>query len=209
MIKTEISDGGGGKQKAIVTPDGGLLVSVSQCPPLLKSKCKTFAQKFTTDGTPTGTSDLGVNGSVTPVNYYIESDGENDIYIGVIGFILGYGSSAELFEFADSGAALTNGIEVSYTDSNGIKTILINPKANYSFQRASLAPVSSTNWESRGFAAAGDYGFFVTIPIKDMVPPYGIKLDHKSKQRFSILIRDDCSDADLFNCQAFGFERFE
>ena len=27
--------------------------------------------------------------------------------------------------------------------------------------------------------------------------------------RMSVLIRDDCTDADLFNCQAFGFERFE
>ena len=67
----------------------------------------------------------------------------------------------------------------------------------------------NTNWETRGFAAAGDYGYFVNINIVDMMPPYGIKLDKGTKQKMSILIRDDCSDADLFNCQAFGFERVE
>ena len=57
--------------------------------------------------------------------------------------------------------------------------------------------------------AAGNYGYFVNINIVDMMPPYGIKLDKGTKQKMSILIRDDCSDADLFNCQAFGFERVE
>ena len=38
---------------------------------------------------------------------------------------------------------------------------------------------------------------------------YGVKLDRGTKQKFCVTIRDDCTDADLFNCQAFGFERIE
>uniref|UniRef100_A0A6M3II66 Uncharacterized protein n=1 Tax=viral metagenome TaxID=1070528 RepID=A0A6M3II66_9ZZZZ len=66
-----------------------------------------------------------------------------------------------------------------------------------------------TGWESRGFAVAADYGYFVNISIIEIMPPYGLKLGMGSVQRMTITIRDDCSDADLFNCNAFGFDRFE
>jgi len=178
-------------------------------PPLLPQKCRVFSQKFTTDGTPSGTSDMGVDGSAASVEYYIPSNDNDDRYITRFTFILGYGASAGGWEFADSNAALTNGVKVSYTNTEGDEVTIMNPKANYSFHRASGIPLSNTNWEARGFAVAGDYGFFVNIDLTTIMPPYGIKLDAGTPQKMSILIRDDCTDADLFNCNAFGFERFE
>ena len=164
-----------------------------------------FSQKFSTDGTSSGTTEMGVNGSVTPVEHYIGAVTTGDRFISHIIWILGYGSAAEGFEFADSGAALTNGVRVYFTHANGSVYTIMNPKSNYSFFRSSLAPVSSTNWEERGFAGTGDYGYFVTTPLSKIVPPYGIKLPRNSDAKLSILIRDDCTDADLFNCNAFGF----
>jgi len=194
---------------AVILPEGEQLVSLYTCPPLLPQKNKVFSQHFTDDGTASGSNDLGVDGSATAVEYWIPADGDNDRYIVTLSSILGYGGSAELFEFADSGAALTNGVKLSYTDTHGAETTIMNPKANYSFQRASFAPISTDIWEDRGFAGTGDYGYFVTIDLSRIMPPYGVKLDRGTKQKMTITIRDDCTDADLFNCAAFGFERFE
>ena len=187
---------------------GRQVVITSTYPPLAPQKTQVFAQKFTVGGAPAGTSEMGVDGSVTSVEYCINADEDNDRYITRITFILGYGASAEGYEFVDSGALLTNGVKVSYTNSIGEEVTIMNPKANFSFMRASGAPISITGWEARGFAATGDYGYFVNISLIDIMPPMGIKLDRGTKQKMCITIRDDCTDADLFNCQAFGFERF-
>ena len=188
--------------------DGMQVVTNFTCPPLLPQKNKVFSQKFSVDGTAAGSSDLGVSGAGTPVEYYIPADADNDRYITMISFILGYGGSAEGFEFADSGAALANGVKVSYFDTHFEEVTIMNSKANYSFMRASGAPFSRVGGEARGFAATGDYGYFVNIRLADIMPQFGVKLDRGTRQRMSITIRDDCTDADLFNCQAFGFERF-
>lgn len=210
MIKSKIIDGSGSGKAVDVVDGGALLVSQFLNPPLLPQKIKVFSQKFSDDGLATGTTEMGVDGSVTPVDYYIEACKEDcDRYIATLSIILGYGSSADLYEFADSAAQLTNGIKLSYEDTNGDEITIMNPKANFSFQRASFAPVSNVNWESRGFAAAGDYGYFTTIDLTRIVPPYGVKLDKGTNQRIKFTIRDDCTDADLFNCAAFGFDRFE
>ena len=188
--------------------DGFQITSISGNPPLLPQKIKVFSQKFTTNGLANGTSEMGVNAAAAPVEYYIPADDDNDRYITRITFILGYGGIAEGFEFADSGAALANGVKVSYTDTYNDEVTIMNPKGNFSFHRASGVHISTTNWEARGFAASGDYGYFVNIFLSEMMPPYGVKLDRGTSQKMSITIRDDCTDADLFNCQAFGFERF-
>jgi len=208
MLNAHIIDGDGTKSPVFVR-DNALIVSQFTCPPLLPQKNNIFSQKFTTDGTATGTSEMGVDGSVTPVEYYIPADGDNDRYITRISFVIGYGSSAEGFEFADSNSALTNGVKISYTNTYQEEITIANPKGNYSFMRMSGAHISPEAWEARGFAGAGDYGYFINMYLNNVMPPYGVKLDRGTIQRMSVLIRDDCTDADLFNCQAFGFDRFE
>jgi len=189
--------------------EGRQIVSLYTCPPLLPQKNIVCSRKITDDGTTTGSDDMGIDGSVTPVDFWIPADEDNDRYISTLSFICGYASSAQLWEFADANTALTNGIRVFYTDTNGNERTIMNPKTNYGFQRASLIPFSTSTWESRGFAAAGDYGWLATVPLDRLVPPFGIKLDRGTNQRLTITIRDDCTDAVLFNCNVFGFERFE
>ena len=203
MFKTIIADKNGVPNE--VSSDGHPIVVSSGYPPLIKQKVKIFSQFFLDDAS----NDLGIDGSVTPVEFCINADEDNDTYLTRMTFVLGYGASSDLYKFADSAGPLTNGVRVSYFGSTGDEVLIMNPKANFSFQRVSGIPVTNTNWETRGFAAAGDYGFFVTISLKDIMPPYGIKLDRGTKQRACIIIRDDCTDADLFNCNAFGFQRME
>jgi len=205
MIKIVLANSSG----VPIDVSGDNCLSVVDCgaPPLGAQKTMVFSQKLTTTGLTSGSDDMGIDGSVAPVDFHIPASEDDDRYITRLSFIIGYGSSSDLFVFADAAAALTNGVRVYYINSYSDGVTIMNPKANYSFMRASGIPVTNTNWETRGFAAAGDYGFFINIDLSQIMPPYGIKLDKGTKQKLCVTIRDNCSDADLFNCQAFGFER--
>ena len=68
MIKNVITDGGGRGRKASVEDDA-LLVTQYTCPPMIPQKNKIFSQFFTVDGSASGSNDLGIDGSATPVRY--------------------------------------------------------------------------------------------------------------------------------------------
>lgn len=198
------------KRTARVLPEGQLLVGVIPCPPMLPQKCKVFSQFLTDDGLKTGSDNLGIDGSVTSVNYWIPASDDNDIYITKLNYIVGYSASGELWEFADSGAALTNGVRVFYVDTHGDEVEIANHKMNSSFLRYALSDgLLPTAWEIRHLGANGDYGFLFAIDLARIMPPVGVKLDRGTNQKLSITIRDDCRDADDFNCCALGFERFQ
>jgi len=208
-IKTHIEDGHGRGTKAQVI-DCGLLVSHTNSPPMLPQCCEIFSQYFTDDGTATGSNDLGVNGAAAAIDYWIPASQTRDRYISKITFLVGYGASAKLWDFADAGAALTNGVKLWYRNTYSNFVVIDSPKSNSDFLRLGLTDGSvPTGWELRHLGATNDYGYMMSIDFSKIMYPYGIKLDAGTAQRFYITIQDDCTDADDFNCKAFGFERFE
>lgn len=54
--------------------DGMQVVTQFTCPPLLPQKNITWGQKLTTTGLSSGSDDMGINGSVTPVEFYVQAD---------------------------------------------------------------------------------------------------------------------------------------
>jgi len=189
--------------------NGKQIIMSAGYPPLLSQKCIVYGQKFTIDGLTSGSDDMGINGSSTPVEFYIKADTDNDIYITNISVICGYGTIADLFEFADKGSALTNGVLIAYNHPTEGSITIANPKVNYDFLRMTLMEIVPTAWEMRSLVANNDYGFIVNIPLLKIMPPLGVKLDKGTIQRLSVTIRDDCSTADLFNMRCFGFKRIE
>jgi hypothetical protein len=193
-----------------VLEENELLTNRFPSPPLLPQKTKIFAQFFTDDGTDSGSEDMGISGVAASVDFYIPAKEKEDLYISKIDFLLGYGSSAYLFNFVDSGNPLTNGVRIFYTNSKNENSEIENLKTNYDFLRFALNDgIIPTAWELRNLGAIADYGYICSVDLTKSMYPYGVKLDRGTKQRMTITIRDDCTDADLFNCKAFGFERFE
>lgn len=209
MIKSHIVDGGGSNNEAHVKDDA-LVVTHYTCPPLMPQKCKVFSQYLTDDGLSSGDEDMGIDGSVTEVEYFISANSNDDRYINKLIFLVGYGASAGLWKFADSVGALANGVKLSYRDTYGGEVEIGILKSNGDFLRQSLGSgIIPTAWELRHLGANNDYGFLCAIDISQLIPPYGIKLDRGTNQKLVITIRDDCTDADDFNCRAYGFDRFE
>ena len=207
-VKTLITDPSTGIQ-ASVTQDKELLMTNTGCPPLLKQKNRIFRQYLTDDGIATGSNDMSIDGSTINQEFYLKADDDDDRYITKLNFLVGYGATGKLYDWADSGSPLTNGCQLYYQTDE--KTVYIHDaiKTNSDLIRLSIFDVFPTAWEIRNLGDINDYGYLITICFFNMMPPYGIKLDRGTNQKFVFKIRDDVTDADTFNCIAYGFDRFE
>jgi len=208
MFNFKLWDGKGGNKAASVTDDQELMVITSSYPPLTSQKVQPFRQYLTNDGLPSGTNDMGVDGSSTNVDYYIPSKVGEDRYITSLNFIVGYGASGQPNQWGD-GAALTNGSRLFYSSERGSVDIHDGIKSNQDIFRLSFSPIP-TAWEVRHVNATNDYGYFISMDLTKMGLPFGIKLDSNSSQRLTLRIRDNAGTAaDSFNCIAYGFDRFK
>ena len=205
MLNVNIQDGLGRGTTARIE-DRALLVSQYPSPPLVSQKVNAFGGYLLNSS---DSEDLLVDGSTTPVDFYVEADDEKDRYITGMNFVMAYPSASAIFaEFADDAAALTNGCTLTYETAGSVITINDDLKVNGDFMRLSLNPNLT---ETRSMLAVNDYGWSVSVAVKDYMPPYGLKLDRGTKQRLIFKIQDDltASNATLFNCTYYGFERFE
>lgn len=193
---------------AEVTRDREVRVINSSYPPLASQKVKPFRRYLTDDGLIDGTNDMGVDGSSTNVDYYVPAAVDEDRYITTLNFIVGYGTTGTPYEWAD-GTALTNGCRLFYSSMQGEVDIHEGIQTNQDFFRLSFNPVP-TAWEVRHVNANNDYGYFITLDLTKLGLPFGIKLDKGTQQSLTMRIRDNAgTDADSFNCIAYGFDRFE
>jgi hypothetical protein len=210
MINTQIIDGTGTKKKVQVDDQHALVVSLASCPPLIVQKNKIFRQFLTDNGTADGTSSMDVDGSSTNVTYYIPASSDADRYITAVSFIVSYGSSGGLYEWADA-AALTNGFRLYYKRGGEEVDIHSAIKSNRQLIRLGVGlNLVPTGWELRYLTANNDYGYMVTIDFIKMMPPYGLKLDKGTSQIFALVVRDNITVAtDSMNAIAYGFDREE
>jgi len=206
-IDIKIGDGKGKKNFAEVTGDNELVVIASPYPPFAPQKVRPFRQYFTIDGIPDGSKDMGVDGSVTNVDFYIPATDGYDRYITSLNILVGYGTSSVPFKFAD-GTALTNGCRLLYESLLGEVDIHEGLKSNQDIFRLTDDPVTSL-WELRGVNATNDYGYLMALDLTTVSGQYGIKLDEGTTQRIIMRIKDDATAADSFNIIAYGFERFK
>jgi len=205
MAKVEIT-GDDGKQ-ALVTKDQELCVIPAPYPPLVLQRVHPFRQYLTLDGTATGSNDMGIDGSVTNVDFYIPAHESEDRYITTLNFIVAYGGSGAPYQWAN-GAALTNGCRLFYDSMRGERNIHEGIKSNQDFFRLFFS-IIPTSWEVRSVGANQDYGYFITLDLTKLGLPFGIKLDRGSNQRLTMRIQDNAgTGADIFDCIAYGFDRF-
>ena len=206
MAKVEITGDEG--HQAEVTKDQELCTIPAAYPPLTIQKVHPFRQYLTDDGTPTGSNDMGIDGSVTNVDFYVEADDNEDRYITTLNFIVSYGMSGAPYQWAD-GTALVNGSRLFYDSIRGERDIHDGIKTNQDLFRLSFDPIRLA-WEVRGVGALNDYGYFITLDLTKLGLPFGIKLDRGTNQRLTMRIRDNAGTAaDVFNVIAYGFDRFK
>lgn len=132
-----------------VGDEGELNVVVHPHPPRdEKETSRLYQQFFTDDGTTAGSNDMRVNGSVTPVEFWIAADtktvedGGEDIYIKSVSFLISdTGARLNLFGALP---ALTTGIDIEHEKASGSDTITNGNriKTNLGFIRLALGKPS-------------------------------------------------------------------
>ena len=208
MLDVQIKDGKGSKKSAEVTKNNELLTIATPYPPLSVQKVQPFRQYFTTDGTPTGSNDMGIDGSVTNVDFCVPSSGTDDRYISLISVLVGYGTTGQPYEWAD-GTALTNGMRLFYTSERGEVEIHDAIKTNQDMFRLNFASMANT-WQLSGVNQNNDFGYILAIDLTEFGLIHGIKLDRGTNQKLVLRVRDNAGlAADSFNMIALGFDRFE
>lgn len=200
-VMIETADGS--SNSLTVTADKAALVSAVPYPPDTPQLTRPVGGYLANSGS----SDMGVDGSLGPVDFSLQAANDTDRYITGLSFVLGYGASATLFQFAD-GVALPNGIRIFYSDQQGENELTPVIKSNLDLLRTRRDPLP-IDWQVRNFLAVNDYGYVGFIDLTSILPPFGVKLDKGSRQALTVSIRDDLSAvADVFNFYAQGFERF-
>ena len=133
-LKTTIIGFDGEGHKAAVTKDNNLRVKTNNIPEFgIVNDYVLFSQYISSDGTSDGSEDLRVNGSVTPVDFWIQAVRNEDIVIRTLSIEI-IDASATLSKFGNL-VALTNGIEIIYEDALGERVLEDSIIRNWDFNR--------------------------------------------------------------------------
>lgn len=169
-----------------------------------------FRQHFTDNGFTTGSSDMIVDGSVTPIVFFIAAEQELDIYIKSISVLIGdSGAGMNLQKFGNL-AALTTGVEWSHFTSEGGDYILHDGiKTNLEFIRLGEdTGAIGTGVDAYLADVSGGGGEKSYLPNIDMEGTFGIqwglRLRKGTKDKVCFTIRDAMSGLDTFNAIGYG-----
>jgi len=217
--KTRIVDD---NKQALIEDGGYIRVQPAPFPPQDdRDKQLIFRQFLTLNGDGT-TTDMLVDGSVTPQTFSIDGIERADIYITSLSFIIAGDGIVLGDDFAGSGAALTNGMRLYYEDNNGETNIGTNLTTNFDFIRLCQGNPAFADPTAGPFIApsiAGATGKGVT-PANGILPvlnfqnifgfQYGLKIAKGTNHKLVLEVNDNLTTGlganAAFNIIAYGFE---
>ena len=210
MLKIHLTDGIGTGFLAKVDDRQALRVSPFIAPPLEVQQVIPFRQFLTDDGLSTGSNDMQVDGSTTNVEFWVPAATDADRYITQLSFLIA-DAGATMTKFGNI-TALTNGCNLFFDRATGTITIHDTLKSNLDFVRLCLGqPAFGTAADSFRIknAISTSEGYVPVLDLTKLVPPFGVKLDIRTNQRFVFKVRDDTRGVDAFDAIAYGFDRLE
>lgn len=206
----EISDGHGDKNKLRVYPEGNISVVVHDHPPIGETvPAYPFSQWFTDNGGESGSSDMAVDGSTTPVEFSIAARDDVDIYIKTISILIS-DNSATLDKFGNL-TALTNGVDFKYFNQViGEVSIQDGMKTNLDVIRVGLGSPAVGDGSSAFRADTSGAGADTYLPFFDLSLtfgfPWGVRIKAGSTDRILFRVNDLLTGLDAFNIKGFGVQ---
>jgi hypothetical protein len=208
-IPVEIANSSDGV-RAKVSPEGALQVVNHGHAPVTETIFATpFRQYFTTDGTSAGSNDMIVDGSSTPVDFYVTASATQDTYIVTISVDLADGGTPNMNKFGDL-SALSNGVTVCYvTQDQGNTVIHDGIKTNREFVRfGNETPAIGTGADAFLADASGggtEKAYLPKIDVREQFGmPFGIKLRKGTTDKFVFTVNDALAGLTTFNILAYG-----
>ena len=210
MISTAIVDGFlGTESKLKVYDEGEIGVAIHQHPPKNETDpTRPFRQRFSDDGTATGTTSMIVDGSSTNVDYYIEGNKDYDIYIRTISVQISDTGTVDLDKFGAL-TALSNGVEFEWSsDILGTVTLHDGIKTNLEFIRLGTLTAGVGGGTSAFQSDTSGAGNTTYLPIIDLAQlhglQWGIRLRRGTNERLTFRIRDNMTGMTVFDAIGYG-----
>lgn len=202
-VKAEIKDGAGSNRTAKITFDQALCTTQIK-PDLLKTDVAVLTRRklFSAFFENSGSRDLNVDGSVTPVKFVIESELNIVKVVKQIRVFLHDGNldlntSGNLRRFGSAATTpgLTNGVELFISQEGADTQIFLDPVQNIAdFLHYSDRELSF----SKGIDVNTDLLLLTFNLLEDVIIPPGL-LD-----RITMTVNDDLTAVDLFQVLAVG-----
>ena len=208
MIKSKIVDSRGTGSGAEVTKEGYLTNHIASFPNKNES---SQAFPFTEYFTNSGSNDMRVDGSSTPVEFTVEAKSDRDIWVKLVSpFISDPG--ARLDEFGNL-PALTNGLDFKFKNDNlGEVIIQEEIQRNLDFFRfCHSTPGLGDGEKAFLLDISGGGGSDSYAPVMDFSFThgliYGLRLSKGSRDKLTFTVNDDLSTGiTTFNIKAFGLQ---
>jgi hypothetical protein len=203
MIGTKINDGKGTSSQAQVLKNGALVVQMADMLQSANDKRLLLNGFLTDDGTPTGSNDMTVDGSVNSVDFYIKPPSiDKDLYISSLVFTLG-GNTATLAKFANI-SSLSNGCDLLYVNDTGERSIRESIKTNFE-----IGQMCGGGYQLNLFnnVSGNNDGFVMRYDFKEQNGyNTGLILTAATNQKLVLRVKDDLSGAATFDIYYSGFE---
>lgn len=205
-IPAELVNGkGNNKYRALVDSQGAQRTVIANRPDITSAIITApFSEAFVDSS---GSSDMLVDGSTTPIDFNIQASDEFDLFITSISvFIQDQNATLALFGALP---ALTNGVQFGYfTDVFGEQIIQDEIKTNLDFIRLGqrTPPIGGGTTAFRAdVTGAGADSYLPLIDISETFDmTSGLRLRKGTNDRIFFKIRDNVSTMDTFNIRGYG-----
>ena len=202
-----ILDGVGGNYKARVTDQNAVLVEIapSTTTPTVgtENTQRLMHGRLGTLGLDSGSTDMVVNGSVTPVNFYVKSVIGYDILINSIVMVI----SATTISNSKFGnlTALGNGIDIVLSEGGG-NTIIIEGGKTGGQVISESGGKDNDNYVLPQWQGNNDAQFII-FPMGINVPN-GLRIGRGTADNLRVTINDNLTGLDDMFVQVFGNKHY-
>jgi hypothetical protein len=214
-LKTTLVDGRGTKNEAMIDIQGALLVTQSLItePPKqgTANHFRFFSQLVSSVGDGTGTTNMNVDGSVTPQTFTISSTSEYDIHIMKIMIYIQDGTVAHDRFGAINPATVTNGVDISIFEE-GSETKIVDSALTFAEliqQTFAEKPFGdgATAFELQDVSVGNDDAQILPFDVSSLIPN-GIRLGRGTKNELLVRVQDDLTGLVAFTVRAVGYKHY-
>jgi len=204
-IDTNIQDHSKG-YRAKVNGEGSLSVSqIERDTPAIgsSSRYQYLSSLLGNSGADSGTTNMTVDGSVTPVEFYAEANPDYDIRINKLIIVLVDGSIA--YNKFGAIAALANGFSISLVEA-GVETPIID-SASTTGELITKSGEPTDHTILANFDAANNNAFILEISLDERVPN-GIRIGRGTLDKIKATVSDNLTTAISLTVRAIGYKHY-
>lgn len=162
---------------------------------LVKDDTRIYSQLVTIDGTPTGSDDINVNGSVTPVDFWVQPAPDEVLYVRHVSISISDNGNPSYNGYGNISGPLANG-SILFYEQNGVEKF-----ASKAFNENDDFIESSDSYDVVTFSNNVN----VTI-YREHYDEYsqGIRLNGATNDKFGFRVRDNLSTLLEHKCRIKG-----